>query len=427
MVIKRFYFIVSVLFLLASNNLYASRILDHETEVFIEKIINDIKFVNNINRKIEFKIISNKNINAYVDQNNIIYITSGLIENCQDYVALLSVIAHEIGHIDKNHISKRNIKINKLKNINKISNLSIIAGSLISNNPKTLQGIALSSAGISEVNIKFNKNQEREADYYSLETLKKLNLYSLSIIELLKTIEIKSKERGLTKDKLKISSHPYFEERIEIINYLAGENSSNFDKKLDKKFKFIQAKFIGYSGNSNLANKLYSPYKLYSYSILKAKLGDLKESLKQLNKLILLDKKNIYLIETKADILFSFGYINEALKFYTQVINKKPNNYYAQIRVFENTDIDKLSKYQKKQLFIKNLNLLNNFYNNRNILLTYLNLADKIEKDEWVFFLNYWLNKKDDKEIIKKNLFKFRETNDKDLYNLIEIIRGNLK
>ena len=39
-----------------------------------------------------------------------------------------------------------------------------------------IKGIhAISSAGISNVNINFSKDQEREADYYSLETLKKLN------------------------------------------------------------------------------------------------------------------------------------------------------------------------------------------------------------------------------------------------------------
>ena len=39
-----------------------------------------------------------------MDKNNDIYITSGLIENCDDYVALLLVISHEIGHVELNHI-----------------------------------------------------------------------------------------------------------------------------------------------------------------------------------------------------------------------------------------------------------------------------------------------------------------------------------
>ena len=106
-VIKKFYFFVFLFIFFISNNLAASRILDHETENFISSIIAEIKNTNNINRDLEFRIISSNEINAYVDQNNLIYITTSLIENCEDYVALLSVIAHEIGHIDRNHISNR--------------------------------------------------------------------------------------------------------------------------------------------------------------------------------------------------------------------------------------------------------------------------------------------------------------------------------
>ena len=129
MVIKKIFFIIFVIISLFSYNLNASRILDFETESFIKLLIEEIKKINNLDKEIKFKIISNKNINAFVDQNKIIYINSGLIENCNDYVALLSVIAHEIGHINKNHIAQRKLKYNKLEQINKLSSLSIIAGS----------------------------------------------------------------------------------------------------------------------------------------------------------------------------------------------------------------------------------------------------------------------------------------------------------
>ena len=78
-----FFFIIIV-----NKSAITSQILDFETEIFIDKIISEIKSVNNINREIKFKIISNKEINAFVDENNIIYITSGLIANSPDYVAL---------------------------------------------------------------------------------------------------------------------------------------------------------------------------------------------------------------------------------------------------------------------------------------------------------------------------------------------------
>ena len=425
-VIKKFYFFVFLFIFFISNNLAASRILDHETENFISSIIAEIKNTNNINRDLKFTIISSNEINAYVDQNNLIYITTSLIENCEDYVALLSVIAHEIGHIDRNHISNRKSSLRKLRNINSLSNLSIIAGSMISNNPEMLKGLAISSAGISNVNINFSKDQEREADYYSLETLKKLNIYSDSIIKLLNTIEERSIEKGLTKEMIKISTHPYFEERIDIINFINQHKKSNYDSNKNIEFKYIRSKYLGYSGKLEIINKLENPFKTYALSILKAKNGDLKGSLKELNRLISLNERNIYFLETKGDILYSYGYTNESLKFYKQVLKKLPENLYAQIRIFENMEINELSKDNKNELFYENLNLLEKFYNNKKILSTYLNLSMDSKKEDWINFLNFWINKKNDKEIIKIKLKEFKETNDKDLISLINIILKNI-
>ena len=236
--------------------LKASQILDYETEIFINSIIEKIKNVNNIEKKIKFIINSDQNINAFVDQNNLIYINSGLIENSKDHVALLSVIAHEIGHIDKNHIAQRKIKIKKIKNINAISSLSILASSLISNNAEMIKGLALSSASTADKYINFTKDQEREADIYSLNTLEKLNIYSSSIINLLETIEENQNLQGLTKEKMRVSTHPYFEERIDLINYLKSNEHTKFDTNVENKFKFIKAKFLGYNGNIDKINSL---------------------------------------------------------------------------------------------------------------------------------------------------------------------------
>lgn len=425
MVLKKLLVLIILFVLLISSKSIASRILDHETETFIISIIDEIKYVNNIDKDIKFKIISSNEINAFIDQNNIIYITSGLIQNCDDYVALLAVIAHEIGHIDKNHIIQRKLNISRLKNYNNFSTLSIIAGSMISGNAQVLQGLALTTAGISDLGINFSKDQEREADYYSLKTLNKLNLYSNSIINLLEEIERKGIEKGLTKEKQRIGTHPYFEERIDIINYLKKSDKNNFDNKTNNKFKFIQSKFLGYSGNVNKISELEKPFKIYANSILNAKEGDLKNSLKKLNKLIL-KNNNIYLVETKADILFSYGYINESVKFYEKVIQSLPKNYYAQIRIFENTNFEKLSAFQRNNLFKENLNLLEIFFNNKNILLSYLKLAKLNKNEDWIDFLQFWIDKENDLEIIKNKLKEFKKTDDKDLVSLIDIIYNKI-
>ena len=100
MVIKNFFIVIFLFVFFSNTKLFSSQILDFETEIFIKSLISDVISVNKINKNLNFKIINDENINAFVDKNSVIYITSGLIENCDDYVALLLVISHEIGHIE---------------------------------------------------------------------------------------------------------------------------------------------------------------------------------------------------------------------------------------------------------------------------------------------------------------------------------------
>ncbi len=425
MVLIKFLIIIFVFFYVGIKSAYSSQILDYETETFISDLILEIKKTNNIQKKINFKIISDKEINAFVDQNDLIYITSGLIEYSPNFVALLSVIAHEIGHIESNHIKKRQKSIKNYKTLSNLTNLSIIAGSLVSKSPALIQGSILNSATVSNALINFSKEQEREADFYSIQTLKKLNLYSSSIVNLLKIIEKKALEKGFDKEKQRISSHPYFNERIEIIKFSKENKEENYDFYKNKKFNFIKAKFIAYNDNIELINKLEYPFSKYANAIQDSKKGKLSNSLKKLNNLISNYPDNIYLLETKADILFSYGYTNEAVNFYKVVLNKYPDNLYARIRIFENIDLENISENERINMFNDNLNLLDKFINNQNILNTYLKLAKYNKKKEWIDFLNFWINKNnDDINIINKEIDKFSNSSDKDLLVLVRSIKN---
>ena len=416
------FFLLFLIFTL--KNSYSSQILDYETEKFINQIIEDIIEVNKINKKIKFKINNSNEINAFVDINNVIHINSGLIIYCSDYVALLSVLAHEIGHIDLKHIALRKNKIENSKKYNTLGILSVIAGSALTQNPQLLQGTILTSAALSNQYIVFSKDQEMEADLYALKTLNLLNTNSKSIQTLLETIEKKLLDKGFTKNKQRISTHPYFEDRILLIKNFKDKNGNNFNAKYNEKFNFIRAKFVGYSDNEEVLRELNEPFKSYAESIKIAKNGNLKMSLQKLNKVIKKNKNN-FLLESKADILFSYGYTDEAVKFYKKNLDKYPTNYYAQIRIFENIKIKNLSNSETEIVFQNNKELLFKYFNNKNVLLKYLDLAKKLNKKEWAEFFSFILLINDiEKDIFEIELKKFKSTKNKDLLKLINIIQN---
>jgi len=422
-IIKKIIFFV-FLIIFFSNKIYASIILDYETEQFIKKINNLILSVNDFNNEIQINILLDKNPNAFVNQNSQIYISSGLIEKSPSYTALLGVIAHEIGHIEKYHISKKKKSIQNLQSLDMLGTLSIIAGTLISNNPEIIQALIVNKIGINNFYINFSKDQEREADYYAIETLNKLNLSSGSLIKLLNILEKESLKKGMTEEYQKFSTHPIYKERYEIIGEKNNINSG-FDIELEKKFNFIKAKFLGYSAKneSEFKKKLSQPFENYSKAILFSKNGDLKNSLSILNKLIDSNKENYFLFETKADILLSYGYKKEAIKFYQKVFNKYPNNKYVQIRIFNNFDENFTSREEKNNLFKNNINLLYEFPQNNILYLKYSNLSKALNKSEWTSFFNIYKLK----DTIKKNKYIneinkiINKTSDKNLTALLKI------
>lgn len=411
-------------FIFSFKSGYSSQILDYETDEFINQILQDIIKVNKINKKIKFKINNSNEINAFVDINNIIHINSGLIIHCSDYVALLSVLAHEVGHIHLNHITYRKDTIENSKKYNTLGLLSVVAGSTLTQNPQFLQGSILASAALSNQYIVFSKDQEMEADLYAMKTLNLLKTNSKSIQTLLETIEQKLLNKGFSKDKQRVSTHPYFEDRILLIKNFEDNKKNNFNENYNERFNYIKAKFAGYSDNAEVLNELNEPFKTYAESIKIARNGNLKMSLKKLNDIIKKSKNN-FLLETKADILFSYGYTGEATKFYKKNLEKYPLNYYAQIRIFENVEINNLSKNDTEIIFQNNKDLLYKFYNNKNILLKYFELAQKLNKKEWLQFLNFFLSINDlEKEVFNIEIKNFKNTKDSDLLKLVNIIQN---
>ncbi len=420
-IIRILNFFIFLFLINIANNVLSSEIIDYETESYIKKINQEILSVNNYEKEINFKIIIDRNPNAFINQDNILFISSGLIIDSPDYVAFLSVLAHEIGHLEKYHISKRKESIQSLKSINALGNLSIIAGSLISNNPEIISALAVNQVGINNFYLGFSKDQEREADYYAIETLNKLSLSSNSIIKLLQILESNAINRGIGEELQKFSTHPIFKERYQIITEKKIDKKNKFNEKLNDEFNFIKAKFLGYSEiEGTFSFKKY--HQEYYESIKLSKSGNLLDSLKLLNKLILQFPDNVYLVETKADILISYGYKKEAIKFYKKVLDVIPDNNYAKLRIFLNLEIDSLNYNQKKQLFNEFINLLFDFPKSIKIKGKYNKLSYDLNKKNWIDYFSLVNNNKNlDKNIYNNKMEELmKKTNDTKLIKLIK-------
>ena len=404
-----------ILFL--SKNIFAVQIYDYHTEILINKINYEILNVNSYEKKINFKIYKDDFPNAYVTEDNIIYLSSGLLTYSPNYVALLGVLAHEIGHLENYHVSKRKTEIKNLTNISTYSNLAAVVGSMIIQEPSILNAIVVNQTAVNNLFINFSQEQEIEADFYAIETLNKLKLPTDPVKEFLLILENKTGSNLIDEELKKFSTHPIFETRYEIIDNNTKGDIYNFNKNYQREFDFIQAKFMAYT-ESGMINKLKKDQKIYYDSIQLSKSGNLLQSLKKINFLISKNKNDYFFKETKADILLSYGYNKEAIKFYRKVLQTQPNNNYAKYNIFVNLMLNPKDYEFNKEFFVNNINLLKYFPNNQNILLKYYDLANILNYNEWILFFETLLFQNQDTNKILQQLNK--QTKD---YNLKKIIK----
>ncbi len=383
---SNYYYILCSVFFLLCKTVFASQIYDYQTDEFIKKINSKILSVNNYDKNIKFRIINDNFPNAFVTQNNTLFISSGLIIHSPDYVSFLAVLAHEIGHLEKYHVSKRIKEIRNLKKINSIRNLASVMGSMIIQQPELINTIAINQTAMNNLYLNFSQEQEKEADFYAVETLNKLNLSTESIYEFLKILEDKTKFDLIDSELRKFSTHPIFKERYEIIDLNKKSGNYNFDKELQKEFQFIKAKFIAYT-NIDYSNFLKNDEKIYYKSIKESLSGNLLESLKKINLLISRNYQNTFLLETKADILLSYGYNKEAIDFYNKVLKTHPENEYVKFNIFVNSNYINENKEIIKIRFWEHQNLLILFPNNKVLIAKLNKLAKILEYSDWSIFL----------------------------------------
>ena len=421
MVLKnKLFLIVFFCYLIFANISISSQIFDYETEVFVNKLLNKIKEVNKFKKDIKINVIRDDNPNAFVVTKNRMIISSGLIEQAPDYVSLLAVLAHEVGHLHYFHLEKEENSLEQLSKLNLLTNLAAITGSILADEPQILAGSIASKANINNFYLSFSREQEREADLYSIETLQKLKLPSNSVKELLKILEQNALSKGFDEEYQKFSTHPIFKERYQIIDNNALNEKFNYNENTQNEFNFIKAKFLGFNDKSSFG-ALKNDHKIYFESINNSKTGNLQSSLKKINFLIKKYPEYLFLLETKGDILRSHGFVSESLEFYKIVLKKYPNNHYIKYRIFLDTNIKKIEKNEKNNFFENNLNLLIQFPRNKYIINKFIEIAIILDKEYWIDFLNI-INQSNEfkKQDFKEKLFTLSEkTNDKKLKKII--------
>lgn len=207
-----------------------------------------------------FFVINNKEFNAFAAPSGLIFFHSGLIETMHSEDELVSVLAHEVGHIVKRHLASR---VEKGK-YTTIGSLGLALAALAFGGaaaPVLLTG-ALATG--QSMNLHFSRQDEEEADLMAYGWMKTLGRNPEGQLKMLESMRRIARYRS-EKPPQYLLTHPNPEERLGTIESLV-----DYDRKTRQEpaaasddFAFIRFKY------RILAQVKYSrDFKMYLASVI---------------------------------------------------------------------------------------------------------------------------------------------------------------
>ena len=166
--------------------------------------------------KFTFTLLDSPDLNAFATRDNYIYVNRGLLNYVSNEAQLVSVLAHEVGHITRDHVTGQEGKATGAQV------LSTIAAVLSGSNEVYEAGMAYANSIIRG----HGRRNELEADEAGAEYMAKLGYAPtemLSMLSIMKDYETLQKDRAKAKGASKqtyhgiFSSHPRNDSRLRTV------------------------------------------------------------------------------------------------------------------------------------------------------------------------------------------------------------------
>lgn len=132
-----------------------------------------------------FFVINDKEFNAFAAPSGLIFLHSGLIEVMESENELVSVMAHEVGHVVSRHIAER---MRKSAKVNIGTAALLLAGIAVGGGPLSEALITGSMAANASMNLKFSRQDEEEADRLAFKWMREERRDPSSMVSMLRTM-----------------------------------------------------------------------------------------------------------------------------------------------------------------------------------------------------------------------------------------------
>ncbi len=307
-------------------------IRDSEIEATMQAITDPIAKAANL-KNVKIYIINDDSLNAFTYGGHEIFIYSGLIKKFPDIDVIRGVIAHEIGHIYGQHVSRQSQNADSYGKV-VLSSIAAAIGlmSLAKGDLNVALIPAFGATHFAERSmLTHSRTFESSADQTAFRLLEKTGH---SVGGMIQFFEYMNKEhRVLTNINPYDLTHPLSSERLSRIKsfyqrskYQVSGNSTdllfNFQRCIAKLLAFTTElkrldQFENISDNEE-ANNYFKAIKYYRKS-------ELNKAIKYIDLLLKIRPNDPFYNELKGQILFDFGK-KESLPYYNKAVKLRPTD-----------------------------------------------------------------------------------------------------
>lgn len=321
---------------LASQALASGLIRDAEIERTIKLVSESVLNAAGISpSSINFFIVNNPEINAFVAGNRNIIINSGLVQKLDGVDMFQAVIAHEVAHITGGHISQRAIAVNEAGTA---AGLGMLLGLVAAATGNTTAGIgvAIGAADVAQKGLyAFSRSQESSADRRSIEYLADAGVNPEAAIEVLELLH-RSEPLQRSGSARYLRTHPLSATRINRIEELVKRHSGNVARKdpgitTEHEYWYARAraKFKGFLNTPSrnireLRNADSSEINSLVRAISYFRLPDFDAGLKETERLLRKRPNDPFYNELKGQFLLASGRVRPAIESYDNAVSLAP-------------------------------------------------------------------------------------------------------
>ncbi len=318
-------------FLLSYNAQALSIISDEETESFLTDILRPIFEAASLPLyRDHIHIVKDDSLNAFVGDQNHMFIHTGTLVEASNSNELEGVLAHETGHILGGHILRLKIKMQDMQKVSLASLVAAAGAAVASGRGDAAIAVVLGtqSSAINAMTA-YQMSEERAADETAVLLLGKKDKSVKGLKDFMTKIQHSNRLQGIEESPY-FRTHPitteriaFFEEKIKKENHILANTS------MDERLKRIQAKLFAYlEPLPRVLNRFplndQSIYGLIAHTVYYMRQKNLEQTLKYADELIAREPNNPYFYELKAQALFESGRTKEAATIYKKTVELRP-------------------------------------------------------------------------------------------------------